>query len=282
MTVQHIDAFFNGIDGNKLYEQCWMPEDVSSAEAVLIIVHGLAEHSGRYEHVAHFMVDHAIAVGTIDHRSHGKSDGKNSEFNSIDELVEDLDIFVRSIKERLPETPLFMYGHSLGGLIATHYVIKKQPDFKGLILTGPALKIADDISPLLIKISGLLAKIAPHMATIKLDGTAISRDPAVVEKYDSDPLNYRGGIPACTAAAMNQGIQEANARFGEITLPLLVMHGAEDRLADQEGSRAIYAGVSSDDKKIIIVNGMYHELVNEPEKEDIMNEMLEWMEARLG
>ncbi len=281
MTVQHIDAFFNGSDGNRLYEQCWMPEDISTAKAVLIIVHGLAEHSGRYAHVAKFMVDHGIAVGTIDHRSHGKSDGKNSEFNSIDELVEDLDIFVRSIKERLPDVPVFMYGHSLGGLIATHYVIKKKPDFNGLILTGPALKIADDISPLLIKISGILAKIAPHMTTIKLDGTAISRDPAVVEKYDSDPLNYRGGIPACTAAALNQGITEANQRFGEIKLPLLVMHGAEDRLADPAGSKAIYAGASSEDKQIKILDGMFHELVNEPEKEDIMNEMVSWMEARM-
>ena len=282
MAIQHIDAFFDGSDGNKIYERCWLPEDTSSVKAILIIVHGLAEHSGRYEHVAEYMIPKGIAVGSIDHRSHGKSDGKDSEFNSIDELVEDLHIFVNLIKERLPDVPLFMYGHSLGGLIATHYAIKKQPDFKGLILTGPALKIADDISPLLIKVSGLLAKIAPHMKTITLDGNAVSRDPSVVEKYNADPLNYRGGIPANTAAAMNNGIKEANERFSEIKLPLFVMHGAEDRLADPAGSKAIVEGVSSEDKTLKIFDGMYHELVNEPEKEDIMNEMLTWMEAHLG
>lgn len=281
MTVQHVEDYFKGSDNNKLYEQCWMPEDLSSAKAVLIIVHGLAEHGGRYAHVGQFFAERGIVVGALDHRSHGKSDGRNSEFKSMEELVEDLDLFVQRMRSRLPNAPFFMYGHSLGGLITTLYTIQKQPDFKGVILTGPALKISDDISPLLVKVAGVLAKVAPHMATIKLDGTAISRDPAVVEKYDADPLNYRGGIPACTAGAMNSGIQEANARFGEISLPLLVMHGAEDRLADPRGSKAIAAGAVSADKTLKIFDGMYHELVNEPEKEDIMNEMLGWIEARL-
>ena len=279
MTVQHVEAFFEGSDGNQLYEQCWMPEDLSTAKGVLIVVHGLAEHSGRYAHVGEFFVNHGYVVGALDHRSHGKSEGKNTECSSIDELVEDLDIFVARMRQRLPNVPFYMFGHSMGGLVTTQYVIKKQPDFNAVILTGPALKISDDISPLLIKLSGLLAKIAPHMTTITLDGTAVSRDPSVVEKYNADPLNYRGGIPACTASALNTAIIEANQRFAEFKLPLLVMHGAEDKLADPAGSKALFAGAGTEDKQIKIFDGMYHELVNEPEQEDIMNEMLKWMQA---
>jgi len=282
MAIIHVEDYFDGSDRNKLYEQCWMPEDLSTARGALIIVHGLAEHGGRYAHVGQFFAEQGFVVGAMDHRSHGKSDGKNSEFKSIDQLVEDLDIFVQRMRERLPDVPMFMYGHSMGGLVTTLYVIKKQPEFNAVILTGPALKISEDISPLLVKVSGLLAKIAPHMTTIQLDGSAVSRDPAVVEKYNSDPLNYRGGIPACTAGALNNGIQEANARFGEFTLPLLVMHGEKDRLADPDGSRAIYAHSGSEDKHIKIFDGMFHELVNEPEKQDILNEMLAWVEAHLA
>lgn len=279
MTVQHVEAFFEGKTGNQLYGQCWMPEDLSEAKGVLNVVHGLAEHGGRYAHVGEFFAERGYVVGALDHRSHGKSQGKNSEFNHIDELVDDLDIFVDRMRSRVSDVPLYMFGHSLGGLITTHYVIKKKPDFKSVILTGPALKISDDISPILVKLSGLLAKIAPRMTTITLDGTAISRDPAVVEKYNSDPLNYRGGIPACTAAALNQAIIEVSNRFNEFQLPLLVMHGGEDRLADPEGSRALFASAGTEDKQIKIFDGLYHELVNEPEKDMVLAEMLSWVES---
>lgn len=282
MTIQHEESFFEGKDGARIFEQCWMPPEGVKPRAVMLVVHGLAEHSGRYAHVGKWFAERGFVVGALDHRGHGQSVGVDSEISSMEDVISDLDIFASSLRERVPGVPLFLFGHSMGGLIAVYYVIQRQPQLRGVLLSGAALKISDEISPLLIKVSGLLAKIAPKMKTIKLDGSAVSRDPSVVQRYDADPLNYRGGIPACTAVAMNQAIQHCQGHFDRFSLPVLVMHGGQDRLADIEGSRQMYAGAASTDKQFKEYEGLYHELVNEPEKEQVMGDMLVWMEERLN
>jgi len=281
MTVHHVEDFFQGKDGFKLYEQCWMPEDVAGADAILVIVHGLAEHSGRYAHLGQFFAGQGFVVGAFDHRAHGKSDGEDTVIKSIDDCADDVEVFVARMRERVPGKPVFVLGHSLGGLITTTYVLKNKPDVHGILLSGAALMISDEISPLLIKLSGILAKIAPKMKTITLDGTAVSRDPEVVKKYDADSLNYRGGIPASTAGAMNAAIQFAQAHFADFKLPVRVMFGTEDRLADPKGSKTLYETASSEDKTLKPYEGLYHEIFNEPEQETVMAECLGWMRARM-
>ena len=281
MTVQHVEDYFQGKDGFKLYEQCWMPQDAAGADAILVIVHGLAEHSGRYAHVGKFFAEQGFVVGAFDHRAHGKSDGSETVLKSIDDCANDVEVFVARMRERLPGKPVFVLGHSLGGLITTIYVLKNHPDVNGILLSGAALKISDEISPLLIKVAGILAKVAPKMKTIVLDGTAVSRDSSVVTKYDADPLNYRGGIPAATAGAMNSAIQYAQEHFADFKLPVRVMFGTDDRLADPEGSKALFAAASSEDKTLKPYEGLYHEIFNEPEQETVMAECLGWMRARM-
>ena len=281
MAVIHVEDKFKGKDGFQLYEQCWMPEDVENAKGILVIVHGLAEHSGRYAHVGKFFAEQGFVTGAFDLRAHGKSDGAETVLKSIDDCADDVEVFVARMRERVPGKPLFVLGHSMGGLIVTFYVIKKQPDVTGILLSGAAVKISDDISPFLLKLSGVLAKIAPRMKTIVLDGNAVSRDPAVVEKYNADPLNYRGGIPASTGAAINSAIQYVQENFADFKLPVRIMFGTEDRLADPQGSKKLYAEMSSTDKTMMPYEGLYHEIMNEPEQKQVMTEILAWMVERL-
>ena len=281
MTVMHVEDTFKAKDGFELYEQCWMPEDVETAKGILVIVHGLAEHGGRYTHVGKFFAEHGFVVGAFDLRSHGKSDGADTFFHSIDECVDDLEVFAARMRERVPDKPLFVLGHSMGGLIAAMYGIQKQPDVTGFLLSGASLKISDTISPILVKIAGVLAKITPHMKTIVLDGNTVSRDPAVVEKYNTDPLNYRGGIPASTGGAINAATKYVRERFAEFKLPVRIMFGTEDHLADPDGSKKFYREISSTDKTMVPYEGLYHEILNEPEQVQVMTESLAWMVERL-
>ncbi|MDZ7342197.1 MAG: lysophospholipase [candidate division KSB1 bacterium] len=277
--TQHEDGKFKTNDGLNLFEQRWQPS--AEPKAVIIIIHGYAEHSGRYAHVAEYLVNHGYAVETFDLRSHGQSDGKNTFIRSFDEFLSDVDLFFKRVNERHPNQKLFLLGHSMGGLIASLFVVTRKPDVKGLILSGPSLKISDDISPLLVKLSSVIGKIVPRLPTIKLDGTAVSRDPEIVKKYDTDPLNYRGGIPARTGAEFNRATKMIQEQMEAIDLPLLIVHGTADRLADPAGSQQLYERAQSKDKTLKFYDGFYHEVMNEPEKERVLADIVAWLDGRL-
>jgi len=272
----YYEAKFETQDGLKLFEQSWHPEN--NANAIVAIIHGYAEHSSRYTHVAKYLVNHGYAVETFDLRSHGKSDGKNTFIRLFDEFLSDVDLFLKRVQERHQDKNIFLLGHSMGGLIASLFVVTRQPELQGLILSGAAVKISDDISPLLVKLSSIIGKILPKLPTIKLDGTAISRDPEIVKKYDNDPLTYRGGIPARTGAELNRATKMIQQQMEAIKLPLLIVHGTADRLADPEGSRQLYKRAESKDKTLKLYDGFYHEVMNEPEKERVLGDIVNWLE----
>ena len=169
----------------------------------------------------------------------------------------------------------------MGGAIVALNDIKNHIDARGIILTGPAVKISDDISPLLQKMSAVIASILPWLPTIKLDSKGICRDENVVKAYDTDPLCYRGGTLARTGAEVIQATKDIQAGMAKITKPVLIMHGGEDKLADVQGSKMLHDGVSSEDKTLKIYDGLFHEILNEYEKEDIMHEILDWISGRI-
>ena len=169
----------------------------------------------------------------------------------------------------------------MGGLIASMFVVTRQPDFRGLILSGPAVKISDDISPLLVKLSSIIGKILPKLPTIKLDGNAVSSDPKIVKKYNNDPLNYRGGIPARTGAELNRATKMIQEQMEAIKLPMLILHGTADRLADPEGSKQLYERAESKDKTLKLYDGFYHEVMNEPGKEQVLGDIVKWVNKHL-
>ncbi len=265
--VHHERGMFDARDGFRLFERWWLPKDAS--KATVVIVHGYAEHSERYVHVAQYLTGQGYGVYTFDLRYHGRSGTPKAYVRSFDDYLSDLDVFLERTRAREPGKPMFLLGHSLGGAIVTLFTITRKPDLKGIILSSPALMISDEVSPFLIKISGFIGRILPKLPAVKLACTAISRDPEVVRCYDADPLVYRGGTPARTGAELVRAIKIIQARMEEITLPVLIIHGTEDRLAKIEGSRQLYDRVNASDKTLKIYEGLYHETMNEPEEEQV-------------
>ena len=279
--AQHLETKHTTHDGEELYLQAWIPDEFKAA---VLIVHGLAEHSSRYVHVAEDFNQNGYAVYTFDGRGHGKSakGAPDAFYPSIDDYTKDVDSLFAKVKEHAAGKPCFIYGHSMGGLITSYYEITHQPETAGIIVTGPAVAVGDDISPFLIRISKLMSNIAPRLATTVLDGNLISRDSKEVEKYDKDPLNYRGGIRARVGAEMLKAIQVVEGGRAKFKSPVLIMHGTADGITAPRGSQALYDGASSADKTLRMWEGLYHEIHNEPEKEEVLAEVVAWMDERAG
>ena len=278
MIYQH--GLFQGTNVLVLFEQSWFPED--DVKAVVLLVHGLGEHSSRYEHVAKFLTSKGIGIETFDLRGHGKSEGRRAFVTSFDEYLRDLDIFYKRVQKRYSGTPVFLYGLSMGATIATLYVITRKTEFQGLLLSGALIKIGDDISPLLIKMSSIIGTYAPRMKTTKLDSASISRDPRIVKDYDEDPLNYRGGIPARTGLELITAMNRIQLQMETITLPILIMHGSSDKLTNPIGSQELFDAVCSKDKTLKWYNGFYHEIHNDPEKDRVFEDVINWINDHLG
>lgn len=273
------EGTFKSFDGLDLYEQRWYPE--GAIKAIVVVVHGLAEHSGRHSDIAGFLTDEGYAVEAFDLRGHGKSGGDVAYVQSFEDYMKDLEIFVARVRKKNPDKPLFLIGFSMGGTIAGLFVITRQPELRGIILSGPAVKINEDISPLLQKLSSILGKWFPKLPTVKLDCTAISRDPEVVAGYDSDPLVYRKGTLARTGAEFIKATKMFQNQMDKITLPLLILQGSADRLVEAEASRMLYNGVKSWDKTLKIYEDFFHEVIREPGKDRVLKDVVTWLDAHV-
>lgn len=275
--MRRTSSTFSTPDGRTLFERHWLPE--GSPRADVVIVHGYAEHSGRYEHVGTQLAERGYAVHAFDLRGHGQSGGRRVFVRSADEYLDDLDAFLA--RSRDGNRPLFLLGHSMGGTIVTLEAITRAPVIDGLILSGPALT-ANDASPLLARIVRLLGRFLPRLRLRKLDASAVSRDPAVVAAYESDPLVDRGKMYVGLAAAMMRAMRTIDRDVSRLRLPLLVMQGTKDKLADPQGSRSLHDRASSPDKTLHLYAGLYHEIFNEPEQAEVLGDLLAWLDARTG
>jgi len=275
----HIEGRFKSFDGTELYEQAWRPK--RDPKAAIVLIHGICEHSGRYTETASFLMGRGYAVETFDLRGHGRSGGIRCYVEEFDEYLEDLDVFLARVMERQPQKPIFLFGHSMGGGIALRHVIFRRPSLRGLMLSAPSVLIGESVAPLLRRISGILSRLLPKLPAAGIDTSALSRDPAVLERRDEDPHVFQGKIPARTGAELLRICGGILERMSEITLPMLLMHGNADRLADPEGSRRLYQGVGSGDKTLRLYDGLYHEILNEPEKEKVLNDLAEWVDAHI-
>ena len=251
------------------------------ARALVVIVHGYCEHSGRYERVARRLVDEGYAVYAFDLVGHGRSPGARAFVRSLDEYLSDLEACLARASEKEPGKPLFILGHSLGGAVATFFAIDKKPGISGLILSGPLLKLPGNIPPLFICLASLVGRILPKfLIENKVLPALLSHDPKVVEDYVEDPLVHHGGMPAGSARAINCALKRIQNGMAGITLPLLIMHGTDDRLADVSGSKELYRSARSTDKTLRLYDGFYHEILNELGKEKPLNEIIAWLNKR--
>ena len=273
---QHHEGTFTSFDGLTIHHQSWLPD--GDPKAVVMLAHGLGEHSGRYGHVAGRLISAGYAVHALDHRGHGKSEGKRVYVKSYDEFMADLIQFRAHIESEHPGRPLFILGHSMGGNLAVGHVLDHQDGVAGLALSGPALAVSDALSPVQIKIFKLIAKIAPSVRPEGLDASAISRDQSVVDAYRADPLVYTGKMSAGIGAALINAMERFPARYPSLKLPLLIMHGTDDRLADISGSKALEAGAVNADVTSHYYEGLFHEIFNEPEQAQVLDDLVSWLD----
>jgi len=278
--MEHQEGFFKGVRDANIYYQYWLPD--GEVKAVLLIVHGLAEHGGRYINVVNYFVPLGYAVYALDHIGHGKSDGDRVYVEKIEDYTDTLEIFEKMVREWQPNKPMFLVGHSMGGLIGSLYLIDHQEGFAGAVLSGSGVKVPDNISPMVVSIGKLLSNITPKFGLIGLNASDISRDPEVVNAYVNDPEVYTGKTTARLAAEMLRGMEIVQKDAGKITLPLLLVHGSEDKLVDPDASQMLYDTVSSEDKTLIFYDGYYHEVFNDPEKEKVFADMEAWFDKHLG
>ena len=277
--MKHIEGNFKGVRNTNIYYQAWLP--AGDVRAVLLIVHGLGEYSGRYMNVVNHLVPLGYAVYGLDHIGHGKTEGTREIVEQFEDFTDTLSIYYAMVKEWQKDKPIFLLGHSMGGAIVSYYLLDHQDDFKGAIISAPAVKVGDSISPLTITMSKVLSKFAPRMGVLALDVNAISSDPAVVEAYANDPLVFHGKTPARLGAEMLSAMLRITAETGKISLPFIVVQGGEDKLVDPAGAQMLYDKASSKDKTIKIYDGLYHEVFNEPERDRVLKDVETWLESQL-
>jgi acylglycerol lipase len=273
----HETGELTGAGGLRIFTQSWLPDGEPSAAVVL--AHGAGEHSGRYAHVAQRLTGEGLALHALDHRGHGHSEGRRAYIDRTRNLVADLDQVVVLTRERHPGVPLFLLGHSMGGWLALAYALEHQDRLDGLLLSAPvaALEAASAATRLIGKV---LSAALPQLGLYAVDPSLVSRDPEVVRAYETDPLVHHGRLPARTIGELASTVEGFPARVPEIELPLLVMHGTGDRIVPPAASLMVHDGARSEDKQLEMYEGLYHEILNEPEQQQVMDDLVAWIRAR--
>ena len=273
------DGFFSNQENQSIYYQTWLPDE--SARAVLLIAHGLNEHCGRYQHLAEYFVKEGYAIFGFDYPGHGKSEGTRSYVKDFSEFTETLLIYIEKIKEWQPNLPIFIVGHSMGGLVGAHLLIDHPDQVAGAILSGSLILVPDNISPLTITIGKIISTILPKLGLAAIDSSGLSRDPNIVQAYIADPLVFTGKVTTNLSIKMNQAMDRVVTDGSKINLPLLLLHGKADYLVDPVSTQFLYDLVSSENKKIIYYEGFYHEIYNEPEHEQVFEDVSSWLNKQL-
>jgi len=277
--MKHIEGNFKGVRNADIFYQAWLPE--GDVKAVLLLVHGLGEHSGRYMNHVNRFVPLGYAAYGLDHIGHGKSEGQREVIDRFTDFTSTLATYYERVKGWQPEKPIFILGHSMGGLITCTYLLDHQADFKGAIISAPLIKIGENISSMTITMGKVLSRVAPKAGVLAVDASAISHDPEVVKAYANDPLVFHGKTPARLAAEMLKAMMHVTAETDKITLPFIVVQGSQDKLVDPGGAQMLYDKAGSKDKTLKIYEGLYHEVHNEPEREVMFKDLESWLAAHV-
>ncbi|TFF96880.1 MAG: alpha/beta hydrolase [Promethearchaeota archaeon] len=278
--MEHIESEFEGQKGLTIYYQAWLPDE--KPKAVIHLVHGFGEHSGRYGNVVEKLVPMGYAIYADDHRGHGKSEGIENYVESFEYFIEDEKKLYDIIKEKHSDIPYFILGHSMGSGIAQHFANKYQDLLDGLIISGAGNTVGEDVSGFVIFMSKIFSKIAPKMTfDSNLDANFLSHDPEVVQAYIEDPLVHYKEITARLAKEMMDYFSILDEIVEDLTIPLLVQCGSEDKAVF--GIEELKEHYKMEDKTVNIYNGLYHEVYNEPpeKREQVLNDLAEWLDSHI-
>jgi alpha-beta hydrolase superfamily lysophospholipase len=274
--IDHTEGTFPSADKKVvLFEQSWRPR--AKARGVIVIVHGLKDHSSRYDAFAIDAVRRGYAVDAFDLRGHGRSGGERVWIDAFDEYLDDLDVFLGRVEAKEPGVPRFLLGHSMGGAIVTLDVITRRPKVAGIVLSAAALEV--DVSGPTVLGTKIVGTIAPHTGVFQLDVNDFSRDPRTVWEARVDPLVYQDPAPAHTAKELLAAIDRIGEGMAQVNVPMLVMHGGADKVTPPLGSRDLAARAWSTDKSLRIYDGLYHDLLHEPERAQVTLAVLGWLDT---
>lgn len=266
--------------GARLHVTHWLPE--GRPRAIVLLAHGYAEHAGRYEHVAQRLTGAGYAIYAIDHWGHGQSDGDGGFVPRFSAFLDGMAELLTLVEINHGDAPRLLLGHSMGGLIATLFLVERQQAFVAAALSGPAILPAEPPSRFTVWISRFLSRFFPRLGVLSLDANGVSRDAVVVEAYKADPLVYTGKIGARLGKEFMDAMAVAQADAPKIRLPILIQHGEADRLTAPAGSRYLFDNVGSTDKRLEIYPSLFHEIYNEPERDAVLDDLIGWFDAHVA
>ncbi len=260
-----------GERGRRLYVRRWLPTEAAATGVPVVIVHGYAEHSGRYDSVGKELAASGSATWSMDLRGHGRSEGPRANIERLEWALSDLDQLVDRAG-----SGVVMFGHSLGGALAAAYAATRPRKLVGLVLSAPAVHLASrpawQVWPVRV-----LAAVAPGTGVARVRPEGLSRDPGVVEDFVNDPLVWLGRAPARTVIEMYRAGRTAARAAGELTVPLLVLHGEADPIVPVSSSREYFSAVAAPDKELVILPDFLHEPHHELGREDVIARVVDWV-----
>lgn len=273
--MRRTESHFRGFDCLRLFRRAWLP---AKPRRILVVVHGFAEHSGRYEGFGSWFAGRELAVHAYDQRGHGRSAGWRCHVREFREYLDDLDRFLGLVREEHPGLPLTLVGHSMGGLVAAASLVDREPPIDSAVTSGAGLALRAGVSRLRVASARLMRRLLPRVPLgSSLDPSGLSRDPEVVRGYLEDPLVSRR-MTASLAAELLDALRRTAAGAARVRVPILLLHGEDDPLCPVDGSRAFFEGVVISGSDLRIYPGLRHEIFNEPERELVFQDVLDWLE----
>lgn len=272
------EAWLEGRHGLKIFTRHWPA--AGAPKASLVICHGVNSHGGQYIRAAEALASRGFAVTALDLRGRGRSEGERFYVDSIDDYVSDLSLTIDLGRSHHPDLPLFLLGHSAGGVTSVTYALDHQDRLDGLICESFAFRVyAPDIA---LKLLEGASHVLPHAHVLKLKMEDFSRDPAWVAELNADPLTHNEVQPVQTVAAFARAGERFEREFSRITLPVLILHGTADKATRPDGSQQFFDEAGSADKTLKLYEGHYHDLLNDLGREQVMDDIANWIEARIG
>jgi acylglycerol lipase len=277
-SAEVLDDAFVGVRGLRIRYRTWSP--AGAPRGIVVIAHGFAEHSGRYGGVAERLTAEGCIVRAPDHRGHGQSEGKRTSVVRFDDYVDDLLTVIAQARGEWPTVPVILLGHSMGGLVALSLAVRAGAPIDGLVVSAPAA-CPGDVSRVKLTVGRALSRVAPNTPVLRLPLNKISRDAAVVDAYNNDPLVFRTPIRARLGAEMIATMDRVDAALPALRVPLLVMQGTSDALVDPGCGPHVYERAGSPDKTLKMYDGLWHEIFNEPERDHVLEDLVTWVRGHI-